>query len=169
MKIGLLGGSFNPPHKGHLYISNLAIKKLGLNQVWWLPTKQNPFKEKSLYEGYFQRFSKCVSITKNSPKIYVKKYDEISTEKLVSFIKNRHKNYEFIWLMGADGVKELHRWNNFKKLVQKIPFAIFSRENFFKEIRKSKAFLAFKRTTNKFTIFATKNLNISSTKLRSEK
>ena len=55
MKVGLFGGSFNPPHQGHLHISNLAIKKLGLKQIWWIPTAHNPFKEKSIYENYLNK------------------------------------------------------------------------------------------------------------------
>ena len=62
MKIGLLGGSFNPPHLGHLHISRLAIKKLQLKQVWWLPTLQNPFKQKQQYLPYLHRLNLCQQI-----------------------------------------------------------------------------------------------------------
>ena len=77
MKVGLLGGSFNPPHQGHLHISQIAIKKLGLNQVWWIPTAHNPFKEKSIYDSYENRVQKCEKLTQNLIKIRDKKFDEI--------------------------------------------------------------------------------------------
>jgi nicotinate-nucleotide adenylyltransferase len=95
MKIGLLGGSFNPPHHGHLHISNLAIKKLHLNQVWWIPTAHNPLKEKSIYAPYVERLQKCENLTKAHPKIYVKKLDEIYTVKLLQKLKKQYPTVEF--------------------------------------------------------------------------
>lgn len=173
MKVGLLGGSFNPPHKGHIHLSQLAIKKLGLNQVWWIPTAQNPFKAKSLYEDYEKRVAKCFSITKNLPKIRTKTWDEIYTEKLVKSLKNRYKTYEFFWLMGADGMERLHQWENFKNLLKLLPFVIVSRETFLKKLHKTRAFIMAQKlrksnnTLPKLRIIRSKNLDISSTKIRS--
>ena len=118
MKIGLLGGSFNPPHLGHIHISQLAIKKLGLNQVWWIPTAQNPFKEKSIYESYKNRVLKCEILAKSQSKIHIKQFDEIYTQRLISRLQARYKNIEFFWLMGADNLEKFHQWKNFKKLIQ---------------------------------------------------
>ena len=73
MKIGLLGGSFNPPHLGHLHISKLAIKKMQLKQLWWLPTLQNPFKQKQQYLPYLHRLNLCRQIIKNEQKNYLQK------------------------------------------------------------------------------------------------
>lgn len=166
MKIGLLGGSFNPPHEGHLHISKLALKKLTLRQIWWIPTAQNPFKPKSLYENYEKRFARCQIITKNFPKITVKKYDEIYTEKLILRLKKIYKNHQFVWLMGADNFENFHRWKNFKTFVRLIDFAVFSRETFLPKIRKTKAFQLVR--PSRIKIFFTKKLNISSTKIRDE-
>lgn len=164
MKIGLLGGSFNPPHQGHIYISHLAIKKLGLNQIWWIPTAQNPLKEKALYEGYAGRVEKCLSLTKSHPKIRVKEFDEIYSEKLVSDLKKKFPQIDFFWVMGADSLENFHRWKNFKKLLLEIPLAIFSRENFLRKIRKVPSWKFIAQT--KFLIFPTRNFDISSTEIR---
>jgi nicotinate-nucleotide adenylyltransferase len=135
-----------------------------LNQVWWIPTAQNPFKEKSLYESYEIRVKKCEFLTKFHPKIRVKKFDEIYTERLVSSLRSRYKNIEFFWLMGADNLKKFHQWEGFKKLIKQITLVIVSRETFLKKIRKTKSwkFVAL----SKHKIFHTKNLNISSTEIR---
>lgn len=164
MKVGLLGGSFNPPHKGHIHISELAIKKLGLNQVWWIPTAQNPFKEKSLYKSYESRLELCEKLVKNHPKIRIKKFDEIYTEELVTRLKSQNKNIEFFWLMGADNLEKFHQWKNFRKIIEMIPLAIFSRETYLKKIQKTKSWNFLKSANPR--IFFTKNFDISSTKIR---
>lgn len=164
MKVGLLGGSFNPPHQGHIYISNLAIKKLGLHQVWWIPTAHNPFKEKSIYESYENRIAKCQIITKPNPKIRIKKFDEIYTNILITQLRARYKNIEFFWLMGADNLEKFHQWEDFKQLIHKVSLVIFSRENFLKKIKKTISWKFI--STSKYKIFYTKNFNISSSEIR---
>lgn len=175
MKIGLFGGSFNPPHQGHLHVSNLAIKKLRLNQIWWIPTAQNPFKEKSIYESYESRYQKCQEIGKKNPKIYVKNFAEIRTVKLVEMLQKKYPTHKFFWIAGADSVLRLHEWDDFRNLIKMLPFAIFGREDFLSKIHKTKAFSIYKKMraastkTPEFRIFPTKNLNISSTKIRNAK
>lgn len=167
MKVGLLGGSFNPPHQGHVHISNLAIKKLNLNQVWWIPTAYNPLKERSIYEEYSSRVQKCEVITANNPKIYVKKFDEIYTEILVKKLRSRYKNIEFFWLMGADNLEKFHQWDGYKNIVKKISLAIFSREKKLRNIRKTKSWKFIAQSDCK--IFSSQNLDISSTEIRNKK
>jgi nicotinate-nucleotide adenylyltransferase len=164
MKVGLLGGSFNPAHLGHIYISKLAIKKLGLNQVWWVPTAHNPFKDKSIYKPYKTRIEQCEKLVKTHPKIYIKEFDEIYTELLIRHLKSKYKNVEFFWLMGADNLEKFHHWEGFKKIIKEIPLVIFSRENFLKKIQKTKCwkFLA----ASNCKIFYSRNLDISSTEIR---
>lgn len=172
MKVGLFGGSFNPPHKGHLHISNLAVKKLGLNQIWWIPTKHNPFKDESIYESYKTRCQKTKDLTKDNPKIYLKEFDEIQTEELVRKLQNKYKGYQFFWITGADSMERLHEWGNFKNLIKLLPFAIFSREKYLLKMSRSKSFKIYQKllqSSNKlprFLIFKTKNINISSTQIR---
>jgi len=165
MKIGLLGGSFNPPHQGHLHISNLALTKLALNQIWWIPTRKNPFKDESSYSSYENRIEKCNSLIKNHPKIRIRKMDEIYTEKLITKLKNRYKNIEFFWIMGADNFENFHRWKNFKKLIKLIPFMVFSRDSYLMKIKSSKAFHLIKK--DNIRIFATKKIKLSSSQIRS--
>lgn len=164
MKVGLLGGSFNPPHQGHIHISELAIKKLGLNQIWWIPTQKNPLKEAKIYEAYVSRLQKCEKLLKNRSKFKILQFDEIYTEKLVRKLKLKNKGVEFFWLMGADNLENFHRWKNFKKLISMIHLVIFSRENFLTKIKKTKSWKFIK--TGKYSIFFTKNLDISSSKIR---
>jgi nicotinate-nucleotide adenylyltransferase len=164
MKVGLLGGSFNPPHQGHIHLSNLAIKKLRLNQVWWIPTLKNPLKEDVIFEGYVSRVQKCEKLIRNHPKLRLKQFDEIYTEKLINRLKKRFPKIEFFWVMGADNLENFHKWKNFKKLVNSIPIAIFSREKFLQKARKTKVFHV--KLQQKFQIFHTKNMNISSTQIR---
>jgi len=164
MKVGLLGGSFNPPHHGHIHISNLAIKKLGLNQVWWIPTAHNPLKEKSIYAPYKVRFEKCEALTKTQTKIYIKKYDEVYTEKLVKHLQEKYKNIDFFWITGADNLENFHKWEGYEKILRMIPLAIFSREAFLKTLKKTKSWKLIAQSKSK--IFHTKNLNISSTAIR---
>jgi nicotinate-nucleotide adenylyltransferase len=169
MKIGLLGGSFNPPHFGHLHISNLAIKKLELNQVWWIPCAYNQFKNQSIYQSYKIRLDLCKNLVKNSPKIYVKNFDEIHTAKLIINLKKKYKNFHFVWLMGADNFSNLHNWSYFDQLISNNSFAVFSRGTFLKTIHKTKGFqLINKKSINKIKIIRNKNLSISSTEIRNK-
>ena len=186
MKIGLLGGSFNPPHQGHIYISRLAIKKLGLNQLWWIPNQSNPLKKWVVFDDFESRFEQCQKITEGHPKIRVKNFRDSSiyTVELLAKLKSCHKNQQFYWIMGADNFATLHRWKHFNKLIKMVVFVVFSRQNFLSTCQKSKAYQIYKNFLKnslnchldnskvqgqglpKFLIFRTKNLDISSTKMR---
>lgn len=159
MKIGLLGGSFNPAHLGHIYISNLAIKKLGLNQVWWIATAQNPLKEKA-QNSYKSRLEGCLKITKNQPKIYVKNFEKDSfyTYDLIKMIKNRYPQETFYFLAGDDILPQFHQWKNYKILPKMIKFVIFARA-----LKPLKT-----RLGNNFLFFNTKKYDISSSAIRAK-
>jgi len=166
MKVGLLGGSFNPPHQGHIYISNLAIKKLALNQIWWIPTAHNPFKDPAIYEPYENRLKKCAALTLNNRKIRLKKFDEIYTFLLLRKLKAKYKNIQFFWIMGADNLEKFHQWENFEEISKEVNLAIFSREKSLKSIKKTKSWKSV--SASKYKIFRTKNLDISSTQIRAK-
>lgn len=168
MKIGLLGGSFNPPHAGHLHISDLAIEHLNLDKIWWIPTAHNPLKDLKIYENYENRVEKCQILTKNHQKIDVHPFNEIYTIKLVTKLKGDFRDIDFTWVMGADNFERLHEWDNLIDLIKIIPFAVFSRENYLEKIAESEAFKMIKNAhlENNLQIFATKNLDISSTQIR---
>lgn len=148
MKIGILGGSFNPAHQGHLHISLQAIKKLSLDQVWWVPTQYNPFKDKLTYLSYQQRLKDCQALVKNYPKIYVKNFAEIYTIKLIKRLQNINKSHEFVWIMGADNFENFHRWKNFSQLIMLLKIAIFSRDDYLAKIRKTKAWQIYQSKKN---------------------
>ncbi len=164
MKVGILGGSFNPPHKGHVYISNLAIKKLGLNQVWWIATQKNPLKEAKIYEGYVGRIKKCEKLISASPKLKIKQFDEIYSENLMRKLKTKYPHVKFFWLMGSDNLENLHLWKNFKNFISITNLTIFSREKSLLKIQKTRAWPFIKNKN--YSAFFTKNLDISSTELR---
>ncbi len=168
MKIGLLGGSFNPPHLGHIHISNLAIKYLNLDEVWWIPTAKNPLKDPNIYENYENRVEKCRIITKNYDKIKIQVDDEIYSEKLVRKLRDNFKNEDFYWIMGADNFERLHEWENFIEMIKMVPFGVFARENYLEKIENSEAFKIIKKQNliNRLLIFASEKLDISSTQIR---
>ena len=166
-KIGILGGTFDPPHRGHLQISIEAKKKYKINSIIWAITKKNPFKKKSLFT-----LKKRILLAKNLT--YKKKYisvrfyeDKINSNKtidLINFIKQKHNNYQLYYLMGADSLISFHKWHKWRSISSKCNILVFDRTNY-----KSKSLnsLAFKKLKNKGLKFINfKKVNISSSKLR---
>ena len=130
--IGLLGGSFDPPHKGHLYISIEAKKILCLDEVWWLVTPQNPLKI-SKPATYAERLQNCHDITKGHPiKIseLEKKINSQYSYQSINFIQNHYKNIKFFWLMGADNLINFHKWQDWKTIFQNISIVVFKRHGY---------------------------------------
>ena len=116
--IGILGGSFDPPHRGHLSISKIAIKKINLNKVLWVVTKKNPFKNKPFY-SVTQRIRFAKEITKKNKKIQVVYLDKIvgssRTFNIINYlIKKKIQNIYFI--IGSDNLIGFHKWKNWKKI-----------------------------------------------------
>ena len=182
MKIGLLGGSFNPAHQGHIHISNLAAQKLGLNQVWWIPTSQNPLKEKTV-TPFAVRFAGCLEIVKNHPKIRVKNFekDSFSTYKLIKKLQAQYPKTQFCFIMGADNLEKFHLWKNFLPLIKLVEFAIFSRADFLLKAKETRALQIYQKLVSlreskgannhqlpKFSFFRTKNYDISSSEIRNK-
>ena len=166
-KIGILGGSFDPSHKGHLKISIEAKKKFKINKIIWAVTKKNPFKLKSVF-NVKERLSFAKKITKKYNFISVVFYeDKIRSNKtidLINYIKKKNKNYEIYFLMGADNLINFHKWQKWKIISSKCNILVFDRTNY-----KSKSLnsLAFKTLNNKGLKFVKfKKINISSSKLR---
>ncbi len=178
MKIGLLGGSFDPLHLGHIHIAKIAMKKLGLHQVWLIPTAQNPLK-KNASSSYVSRLESCQKLAKNHAKIKVKDFEKnsIFTYDLVKKITTSFPNHEFTWIMGADNLNRFYQWKNYKLLIKSISFAIISREDFIFKARNSKAFEIYEKFkiygTNgkklpKFSLIRAKNYDISSSEIRAK-
>ena len=166
-KIGILGGTFDPPHRGHLQISIEAKKKYKINSIIWAVTKKNPFKKKSLFT-----LKKRILLAKNltykkkyiSVKFYEDKINSNRTVDLINFIKQKHNNYQLYYLMGADSLISFHKWHKWRSISSKCNILVFDRTNY-----KSKSLnsLAFKKLKNKGLKFINfKKVNISSSKLR---
>ena len=166
-KIGILGGSFDPPHKGHLKISIEAKKKFKINKIIWAITKKNPFKTKSFY-NIKERIEKGKKITKRYDYISVNCYeDKIRSNKtidLIKYLKIKNSKSEIFFLMGADNLINFHKWYKWNSISSKCNILVFDRKNYKSKSLKSKAF---KKLNSKGLIFVKfKKVNISSSKLR---
>ena len=137
--IGLLGGSFDPPHKGHLYISLEAKKILKLDEIWWLVTPKNPLKI-SEPATYSERVYNCKLITRGKPiKVYEieKKINSKYTYQSLKYILNHYKNIKFFWLMGADNLIHFHKWQKWKRIFNNISIVVFKRHGYNNKALKS--------------------------------
>lgn len=131
--IGLMGGSFNPAHSGHRLISELAIKRLGLNKVWWLVSPQNPLKSSAGMASIKERVQNAVKISRN-PRIKVMTVESsLNTQYTVDLLKilsKRFSSARFIWIMGADNLLQFSEWKNWEEITSLVRIAIFDRPNF---------------------------------------
>ena len=167
IKIGILGGTFDPPHKGHLYISKIALKKLKLNKLIWAVTKKNPLKRKP-YLSTEARVNLSKEITKKEKKIFVRYFDDkiksINTFNLLNYIKKKNQKAKLFFLIGADNLAKFHKWNNWKKIPKLAKIAIFPRHNY---SIKSLNPIASKKLSRKDLIYInSKKMKISSSLIR---
>ena len=166
-KIGILGGSFDPAHKGHIKISIEAKKKFKINKIIWAITKKNPFKSKS-YLSLKERIAFAKKITKKNKFISIKFYEDKTksnkTIDLINYLKKKNMGKEFFFLMGADNLVSFHRWHKWKIISSKCNILVFDRTNYKSKSLKSMAFRKLNNKGLKFIKF--KKVNISSSKLR---
>ena len=129
-KIGLLGGSFNPPHEGHMHIIKLAIKHLGLNNLWCLVSPQNPLKSVREMAPLKRRIREARRVLK-WPFVTVSDIEaELLTRYSVDTIKSLIKKYpgvKFVWIMGADNLVQINRWQGWEQIFKLVPVAVFDR------------------------------------------
>jgi len=166
IKIGILGGSFDPAHKGHLAISKEALKKFNLKSVIWAITNQNPFKEKSVND-LKQRINFCKKIIGFNKLIKVKFFEDIiNSNKTADLINHLNKNnkYDLFFLMGADNLINFHKWYKWRQILKKSNIVVFDRSGYKKKSLNSKTY---KSSNEKRVTFVEFNkVNISSSKLR---
>ena len=167
--IGLLGGSFDPAHKGHLGISKIAIKKLKLKKVYWVITKKNPFKNETFYslEGRIKYAKKISRTQKKIQTVYLDNI--IKSSRVIDvvnyFIKKKNiKNIYFI--IGSDNLIRFHKWKSWKKIVKLVKLIVFSRRGYDRKGMKSMVVKNFK---NKIIFIKNKHFTISSTLLKSQR
>ncbi len=130
MVVGLFGGSFNPPHQGHLLVAEIALRRLGLDQLWWLVTPGNPLKNKTDLAPLKQRLEACEALA-TDPRIKVTAFEKSLgtsyTARTLEFIRVRNPQARFIWIMGADNLAGFHRWQRWQKIATTFPIAVIDR------------------------------------------
>ena len=165
--VGIYGGSFDPPHKGHVEVARISVKKLKLKKIYWVITKKNPFKNKTF-------FSIKERVTKS--KLAVKKYknvkvlyldDKIKSTRMIDIIKYMRKTKKqknLYLILGADNLLNFHKWTSWKKIVKLARLIVFSRRGYDK---KSKESIVVKYTNKKNIIFVkNKLIDVSSSNIK---
>ena len=166
IKIGILGGTFDPAHKGHLKISILAKKRFKLKKVIWAITKQNPFKNKSP-SNLRNRTQFAKKLIGKNNFIKVKFYeDKIASNRTINLIKhlNKDKKFEIYFIMGADNLVNFHKWYKWKSIIKVCNILVFDRQGDKAKSLKSVTFNATNKKSLTFINF--KKVNISSSQLR---
>tara|TARA_B100001248_G_scaffold126456_1_gene94848 strand:- start:4166 stop:4705 length:540 start_codon:yes stop_codon:yes gene_type:complete len=165
-KIGLLGGSFDPAHKGHLSISKIAIKKLELKKIYWVITKKNPFKSKTFY-SLDERIEYSKKITKTQKKIKIIYLDNIIKSSrivdVINYFIKKKKIKNIFFLIGSDNLSQFHRWKSWKKIVKLVNLTVFSRKGY---DRKGMKTIVVKNFKNRIIFIKNKPISISSTQLK---
>ena len=133
-RIGLLGGSFNPAHRGHRRISLAAMRALALDEVWWLVSPGNPLKEDASDMGPFNaRFASAEDIAGGS-RIRVSDFEQREgtrfTVDTVRRLKRRYPKDRFIWLLGSDTLPNFHKWRDYRGLAHEVPIAVIRRPGY---------------------------------------
>lgn len=147
-RIGLLGGSFNPAHAGHLHISRLALKQLGLDEVWWLVSPQNPLKPAAGMAPLDQRLAGARAVAADR-RIRVSALEQrLGTRYTVDTLKKlkqRYGNARFVWLIGADNLQQLPKWKDWQGMFHLVPIAVFARDTYDSRALTGQAALRFAR------------------------
>lgn len=129
--IGLLGGSFNPAHSGHLHISEYALKRLGLDAVWWLVSPQNPLKTPASLADYSKRVASAQREAASNRRIHVStleaRHRTRYSYQTIALLQKRYPGTRFVWLMGADNLAHFHRWRRWQWLLAALPIVVFDR------------------------------------------
>jgi nicotinate-nucleotide adenylyltransferase len=130
MRIGLLGGSFNPPHLAHRAISQFAIKRLKLDRVWWLVTPGNPLKDNVRLHELDERLEAARAVA-HDPRIDVTCLESVIgtryTVDTINYLRRRASHLRFVWIMGADNLAQFHRWQKWQRIAEEIPIAVIDR------------------------------------------
>lgn len=167
IKLGILGGTFDPPHYAHVKISKIAIEKFKLKKIFWIITNQNPFKSKPLL-NIKKRIYLSKKILKKQKKIIIsnksKNLYSQNTYDVLKFLKYKNKKINYFFLMGADNLINFHKWKNWKKISGLAKIIVFARPGFSTKALNS---IASKKLGRKAWVFVkSTKLNISSSKLR---
>ena len=165
--VGIFGGSFDPPHKGHVEISKISLKKIKLKKIYWIVAKKNPFKKKP-YFSLKQRILKSKKAVKKYKKIKVlyldNKIKSSHTINVINYFRKIKKQKDLYLILGSDNLLNFHKWTNWKKIVKLTKLVIFSRKGYDKKSKKS---IAVKYLNKKNVIYINNKLiNISSSSIK---
>ncbi len=185
LKIGIFGGSFNPPHAGHLLVAEQAMRKLQLDQIWWVPTHGNPLKHEAPPE--FQTRAQMINRMAKNPWMRVVDLETIFASRysydIAKALRTQHAGVHFVFIGGADILSEIHLWKNWRRLVKLLPICAVARPGYQLEALSSPFFrryekaridqrrapqLALKRAPA-WCLLQGPMLDISSTELRRQK
>lgn len=148
MRIGVMGGSFNPPHEGHAMVAATALKRLQLDQVWWLVTPGNPLKPHGDLPNLANRMAAC-RVLAGDPRMRVTAFErELRTPytaATLAFLKRRYPSVTFIWVMGADNLATFHRWQRWRQIASQMSIAVVDRPGWRLRALSSPAALALQR------------------------
>lgn len=133
LRVGILGGSFNPAHDGHRHISLYALKRLGLDQVWWMVSPQNPLKSSRGMAALDERVAEARRVARH-PRITVTGIEtDLGTQYTADTLRvlaRRFPRTRFVWLMGADNLRQIPRWRHWTRIFQTVPVAVFARPTY---------------------------------------
>ena len=138
--IGLLGGSFDPAHEGHAHITRVALRRFGLDRVWWLVSPGNPLKERgpAPLDLRIDRARKVI----NDPRVIVTGIEERLgtryTAETIASLQKRYRGVRFVWLMGADNLSQFDRWQNWEQIANSVPIGVVARPEYGVKARTSK-------------------------------
>ena len=129
MTVGLFGGSFDPVHRGHYHVAATALKKLQLDRLWWIVSPQNPLKQRRA--GEFQRRLAAVEDAAGRPRMVVSDIEDRTgirtTAELIAVLRARHPRVRFVWIMGADNLRQFHEWHRWRDIAASVPIAVIAR------------------------------------------
>jgi nicotinate-nucleotide adenylyltransferase len=130
MAVGLFGGSFNPPHAGHALVAEIALRRLALDQLWWMVTPGNPLKSGRELSPLADRLRLSQAVAKN-PRIKVTAFEAAHrvryTADTLALVKARNPGVDFVWIMGADNLRDFHRWQRWRRIATTFPIAVIDR------------------------------------------
>ncbi len=148
LRVGILGGSFNPAHDGHLHISLLALKLLQLDEVWWMVSPQNPLKSVEGMASFEERLAGAEALVRH-PNIRVTDIEQrlgtAYTAESLAVLKRCFPKTQFVWLMGADNLAQISRWQSWTRIFNQVPIAVFDRAPYSFDALAGKAAKAFFR------------------------
>jgi nicotinate-nucleotide adenylyltransferase len=185
-RIGVMGGSFNPPHEGHAIVALTALKRLKLDQIWWLVTPGNPLKSNGNLAPLAERLAACRKLAQG-PRMRVTAFEAQLktpyTAATLSFLQRRYPGVTFIWVMGADNLATFHHWQRWRTIARDMPIAVVDRPGWRFQALSSPAVHALTRQRRpeaqspmlgrtrlaRWTLLSTKLSHASSTQLRAKR